>query len=640
MGYLPEVVRIIAAHVGGPVASNAIGTGFFLSVDGNLIKEEGLLLTNAHVVTNSPVVKIMTTYIEHQALPVTVVAVCHDHDLALLKIEPEVHQWLKRTLKERYELDHIPSFTLGDSNKLRTGYEVHAVGHPLGLIDQQFTTGPYQGCVHLNGEIRGLSGALINGGNSGGPLLGTVMNHEGTPVKGLHYFQPTKYEVMGINTFKLTGDNVDGENGFIPANTVLLTLPTLLEPLKQRHVAEEAVQKMVAKMIASGGVPDGQHILQAVTNHMSDKECGILNAKMSSIESAWVDNVFGGRVNGNPRGFHNWVWRHVVKPGEKHLHAGGPALFSKVLEFAENEDWQGLSDWKNSRRWKTIRMSETTSVDTKAMPVVVRLLPPPASHIHKPNVGLMTQPLYSGAILQHYQCPKLKNGEWAVKGGVLVTSVQPNSLYAQAGGLKDDIIYGFQNSSAHAEFSPAGTWFSDSRDLPLSLKDLCNDTPVNENVTMFVLRNSTEQRLLQLTFPMRQPKYNELPSVRQIYPYCNEGRIETKQKAQVQGIVFTPLRANHIAAFRLLDYMLPSRRYDFKVVIEGVSPESPAYATGAVHAGSIITKINDEKVADSWQGVLKQLSNPHPETSCWVLDTEYQGISNKFVMVARTSQTK
>ncbi len=29
MGYLPEVVRIIAAHVGGPVASNAIGTGFF-----------------------------------------------------------------------------------------------------------------------------------------------------------------------------------------------------------------------------------------------------------------------------------------------------------------------------------------------------------------------------------------------------------------------------------------------------------------------------------------------------------------------------------------------------------------------------------------------------------------------------------
>ena len=466
------------------------------------------------------------------------------------------------------------------------------------------------------------------------------MNHKGTAVKGLHYFEPTKYEVMGINTFKLTGENVDGENGFIPSNTVLLTLPTLLKPLEQRHAAEEAVQKMVRKMVSAGGVADAQHVLKAITNHMSDKECDILNNKMSAIETAWVDNVFGGRVSGNARGFHNWVWRHVVEPGEKHLHPGGPMLFSKVLEFAENEDWQGLSDWKNNRRWKTIRMSETTPKNTKAMPVVVRLLPPPPAHIHKPIVGITTQPLYSDAILQHYQCPKLKDDSWLVKGGVLVTSVQPNSLYAKAGGLKDDIIYAFQNSSTHAEFSPAGTWYSELRDLPLSIIDLCNDTPINENVTMFVIRNSDEQRVLQLTFSMRQPKYDELPSVRQIYPYCNEGRLETKQKARVQGIVFTPLRANHISAFRLLDYMLPSKRFDFKVVIEGVSPESPAYATGAVHAGSIITKINDEKVADSWDGVLKQLANPHPKTNCWVLDTEYQGMSNKFVMVARTSQAK
>lgn len=640
MGYLPAVVRIIAAHVGGPVAANAIGTGFFLSMDNDLIHEEGLLLTNAHVVTNSPVVKIMTTYIEHQALPVTVVAVCHDHDLALLKIEPQVHQWLKRTLLARYNIDHIPAFTLGNSNKLRTGYEVHAVGHPLGLIEQQFTTGPYQGCIHISGEIRGLSGALINGGNSGGPLLGTVMNHQGTPVKGLHYFEPTKYEVMGINTFKLTGENVSGENGFITANSVKLTLPTLLEPLTKRHVAEAAVQKMVMKMIASGGIPKGQHVLKAVANHMSDEECLLLNNKMGCIETAWEANLFGGRVGGKPRGFHNWIWRHVVEPGCKHMHAGGPALLSKVLTFAETEDWEGLSNWKNNRRWKTIRMAETTPTNPKQMPVVIRMMPPPPFHIHKPIVGVETQPIYNAAILQHYQCPKLKSGDWVVKGGILVTAVQPDSLYAQAGGCKDDIIYAFQNSNTHAEFSPAGTWYSDVRDLPLSLTDLCNDTPVNENVTMFVLRNNNRQRLIQLSFSMRQPSYAELPNVRQIYPYCNEGRIESKQKAQIQGIVFAPLRANHIGTFRLLEYMSPSKRHEFKVVVEGVSPESPAYATGAVHAGSIVTHINDQKVAASWEGVQKQLSTPHPTTSCWVLDTEYQGVRNKFVMVARTLQTK
>ena len=175
MGFLPEVVRIIAAHVNGPRAANAIGTGFFLAVDGKTIHEEGLLLTNAHVVTGSPVIKIMTTYIEHQALPVTVVSLCHDRDLALLKVEPQVQQWLKRTLHENYGLDHIPALGFGDSDQLRTGFQVHAVGHPLGLIDQQFTTGVYQGPVHLNSEIRGLTSATINGGNSGGPLLGTFI---------------------------------------------------------------------------------------------------------------------------------------------------------------------------------------------------------------------------------------------------------------------------------------------------------------------------------------------------------------------------------------------------------------------------------------------------------------------------------
>jgi len=86
--------------------------------------------------------------------------------------------------------------------------------------------------------------------------------------------------------------------------------------------------------------------------------------------------------------------------------------------------------------------------------------------------------------------------------------------------------------------------------------------------------------------------------------------------------------------------MIPSKRHEFKVIVEGVSPESPAYAMGAVHAGSIVTHINDQKVADSWVGVQKQLSVPHPITSCLVLDTEYQGVTNKFVMVARILQTK
>ena len=101
------------------------------------------------------------------------------------------------------------------------------------------------------------------------------------------------------------------------------------------------------------------------------------------------------------------------------------------------------------------------------------------------------------------------------------------------------------------------------------------------------------------------------------------------------GIVFSPLRLQHVGMFKLLDYMAPTNQYQFKVVVEGVSPESPAYATESVHAGSIVTHINDEPVADSWKGVLKQLASPHKETNCWVIDTCYNGQKNKFAMVVR-----
>ena len=104
--------------------------------------------------------------------------------------------------------------------------------------------------------------------------------------------------------------------------------------------------------------------------------------------------------------------------------------------------------------------------------------------------------------------------------------------------------------------------------------------------------------------------------------------------------MFAPLRLQHVGTFQLLEHMAESKRYEFKVVIEGVSPESPAYATDAIHAGAIVTHINDNAVESDWESVVKQLSAPHPETGCWVIDTEYNGQKSKYAMVARTVQTK
>ena len=637
MPYFPEVVRIIAAHVDGPTGGKAIGTGFFLAVDGQQVKEEGLLLTNAHVVTNSPVVKIMTTYIEHQALPVTVVSVCHDRDLALLKVEPAVQQWLKRTLHERFHLDHIPAMSFGDSDTLRTGAKVHAVGHPLGLIDQQLTTGEYQGVVHLNNEIRGLCGATINGGNSGGCLTREKDISNPRAIEGMHYFVPSKYEVMGINTFKLTGANVDGENGFIHINTVKHVLPTLMAPLRVRYEREKAIMAMLSKMSKSAATSaPSAASASALMDHLSEDECAYFHSELDTLSTEWVKQRLGGMAGGRPRSLMSWMWRHVMVPGTQHMHNGGAELLSTVLGYAKDSDWEGLKAWKDGRRWADVRMASVDKAD--AMPSVVRILPPAPTHVHSPKVGITSVPLYTGDLLTHYECPRDANNKFVHEGGVLVTDVAKNSLYTLAGGQEGDIIVSFSNSDTSASLSWGGTWYSQKRDLPMSLTDLCNDTPIDGSITLTVIRPGGV--VTTLSFPHRQPKYNELPEVRQTYPFCDEGRFESKMKAQVQGIVFTPLRLQHVGMFKLVEFMPPNQREEFKVVVEGVSPDSPAYATDAVRPGSIVTHINDTPVASTWTDFMKQLSEPHPKTGCWVLNTNYNGIKNKFAMVARKVQTK
>jgi S1-C subfamily serine protease len=638
MPYLPEVVRIIAAHVQGPMGGKAIGTGFFLHVDGVHIKEEGLLLTNAHVVTNSPVVKIMTTYIEHQALPVTVVSLCHDRDLALLKVEPQVQQWLKRTLRDRYGLDHIPSLGFGDSDQLRTGFQVHAVGHPLGLVDQQFTTGVYQGPVHLNSEIRGLTSATINGGNSGGPLLGTFIKEDVKEVEydGLHYFTPSRYKLMGINTFKLTGANVDGENGFIHANTVLKALPTLMKPLESRYKRESKVMSNLQKVMKQSTPVTSAAAVQALQDHLTEKDLETLET--SNIEKTWAEKNFGGLSRGQPRTFVSWVARHVFNPQSTHMHRGGPELVSKVLEFASNGDWNALAEWKGKRRWHEVRADTTPTNGPEMMPAVVRFLPPTTAHVHSPQLGITSHPMFAPDLLVHYQCPKNEQQAWVANGGVVVTHVAPNSLYAHAGGQEGDIVYRFQATDTEAELTPGGTWYSKKRDLPMSLVDLCNDVPIGEKITLSALRMGGET--VEVSFQNREPSYDELPPIRQTYAFCDEGKYEAKQKAQVQGIIFAPLRLSHVSAFKLFEYMPLTKRYEFKVVVENVSPESPAYSIDALHAGVVVTHINDNPVATNWEEFIEQISKPHSETGCWAIDTEYNGQKSKYVMVSRKVQAK
>ena len=126
-------------------------------VSGFIIDKSGYVITNNHVIDNAE--KIMVILYDDTSFEATVVGKDPKTDVALLKINP------KKT--------KLTAVKFGDSNKLRVGDWVMAIGNPFG-----FGGTVTAGIVSARG--RNLSGsyddyiqtdASINRGNSGGPLF-------------------------------------------------------------------------------------------------------------------------------------------------------------------------------------------------------------------------------------------------------------------------------------------------------------------------------------------------------------------------------------------------------------------------------------------------------------------------------------
>jgi S1-C subfamily serine protease len=123
----------------------SIGTGFF--IDNN-----GFILTCYHVVENSVKLWITIPKEGKQKMEAKIVSVCPASDVALLKvINYKNKEWLD----------------LGDSDKIKQGDKVTAIGYPLGQDRLKYTSGIISG--RQGGEIQ--TDAPINPGNSGGPLI-------------------------------------------------------------------------------------------------------------------------------------------------------------------------------------------------------------------------------------------------------------------------------------------------------------------------------------------------------------------------------------------------------------------------------------------------------------------------------------
>jgi len=127
---------------------------------GTIIDSKGYILTNNHVVGGAQ--KIAVTLWNGEILEGVAVGTCAVHDTAVVRVNRQ----------------SLTAAELGDSDKLRVGQRVYAIGNPFGLAGgPTVTSGVISATKRTIESQKGLvenlvqTDAAINPGNSGGPLV-------------------------------------------------------------------------------------------------------------------------------------------------------------------------------------------------------------------------------------------------------------------------------------------------------------------------------------------------------------------------------------------------------------------------------------------------------------------------------------
>lgn len=156
------------------------GSGVIVATD----DDEIFILTNYHVVEGTS--ELSVKFIDDESIDATIKGVSERHDIAVVSV--------KKNDMKKETLEKIKIATLGNSNELKVGNGIIAIGNALGY-GQSVTTGVVSA---LNREVTTDEysqemiqiDAAINGGNSGGALLNS------------------KGEVVGINTAKYSSNSI------------------------------------------------------------------------------------------------------------------------------------------------------------------------------------------------------------------------------------------------------------------------------------------------------------------------------------------------------------------------------------------------------------------------------------------------
>jgi Do/DeqQ family serine protease len=244
---------------------SGLGSGVIISTD-------GYILTNHHVIDGAEQIKVDLN--DGRTLDAKVVGSDPPSDLAVLKIDAS----------------NLPVLALGDSDKVRVGDVVLAIGNPLG-IGQTVT----MGIISAKGRQTGLSSgafedflqtdAPINQGNSGGALIST------------------NSELIGINSQILSPSGGSIGIGFaIPSNMARTVTDTLVKTGKVRRgqlgITVVKVNSPPAKELGIKENTKGVVVAQVQPGSAADR---------AGLEKADVITSFNGVEVNDPNVFRNQV---------------------------------------------------------------------------------------------------------------------------------------------------------------------------------------------------------------------------------------------------------------------------------------------------------------------------------------------
>ena len=193
--YEQNVGSTVGISTSGTMNYFGYRTRFAATGSGFIVTSDGYILTNYHVVEDSSSITV-TTY-DGQDYSAVLIGYDDDNDVAIIKIDAE----------------GLTPVTIGDSDDLRVGEEVYAIGNPLGELTFSMTRGIISA---LNREVTLSMGTMnliqtdcsINSGNSGGALFNS------------------KGEVIGITNAKYSSSSSSSEASIdnicfaIPINSV------------------------------------------------------------------------------------------------------------------------------------------------------------------------------------------------------------------------------------------------------------------------------------------------------------------------------------------------------------------------------------------------------------------------------------